>query len=42
MREMTMASEYRYVPSSTLAILAQRLGSVFVAPPRCQRSCRLS
>ncbi len=32
MREMTTAPEYRHVSTSTLAILAQRLGRVFVAP----------
>ena len=32
MREMTTAPQYRHVPTSTLAILAQRLGRAFVAP----------
>ncbi len=32
MREMAMALENRHVPTSTLAILGQRLGKVFVAP----------
>ena len=32
MRVMTTAPENRHVPTSTLAILAQRLGKVFVAP----------
>ena len=32
LREMTTAPEYRHVSTSTLAILAQRLGRVFAAP----------
>ena len=32
MREMTTSPAHRHVPTSTLAILAQRLGTVFVAP----------
>ena len=31
-REMVTAAEYRHVPTSRLAILAQRLGRVFAAP----------
>ena len=31
MRDMVTAPEYRHVPTSTLAILAQRVGKVFAS-----------
>ncbi|MFC1762657.1 transposase [Planctomycetota bacterium] len=39
--EMVTSEEYRHVPTSRLAILAQRLGKVFASPPTWFRLVRL-
>ncbi len=40
-REMVTSDEYRHVPTATLAILAQRLGTVFASPTTWFRLVRL-
>jgi len=40
-REMVTSDEYRHVPTATLAILAQRIGTVFASPTTWFRLVRL-
>ena len=40
-KEMVTSEEYRHVPTGTLAVLAQRLGTVFASPSTWYRLARL-
>ena len=42
MKQMVEPPEYRHVPTSRLAILAQRLGKVFAAPATWYKLARLA